>query len=88
MKYLFEHKYLDENDIKNLSDKNYCKNTFNLSFPMFSKKTENIHDQKGHPRYWREIFDNKYYVCNHWYKKQTHYFEAWYSSIINKVTIR
>lgn len=82
MNYLFSNKYLNEDDIKKLSDSKYCKTTFNLKFPMIISIKEDRYDQKGYARYWNIVFANKYYICNHWYENQRVAFENWYNSII------
>jgi hypothetical protein len=52
-----------------IQDKEYCKKTFNLQFPLIRLTSKGYKDNAGHGRYWsREIFGGKYYVCSQWWK--------------------
>jgi len=90
-KELFEKNLLNEEEIKNLKDKNYSKRIFNISYPVLIDKNENRYDKCGRARYWADVFDEKYYVCNDWYgedtrnknKKHRENFLNWYNKILN-----
>lgn len=82
--YFFNNKKLSAEEIKNLMDKNYCKETFNLKYPLLINKDESKVDNKGRARYWAVLFDEKYYACNDWYENQREKFENWCNTIQNK----
>ena len=83
LEYLFNKKLLPESEISNLKNAEYCRKTFNLSFPLLIDKNEKGIDPGGYSRYWqREIFGKKYKACSQWYKKQRQDFINWYNKII------
>lgn len=83
LEYLFNKNLLTESEISNLKNAEYCKKTFNLSFPLLIDKNEKGIDSGGYSRYWqREIFGGKYKACSQWYKEQKQDFINWYNSII------
>lgn len=83
LEYLFNKKLLPEPEISNLKNAEYCRKTFNLSFPLLIDKNEKGIDSGGYSRYWqREIFGNKYKACSQWYKEQRQNFINWYNKII------
>ena len=84
--YLFKNNFLNENEIKKLKDIKYCKDVFNLNYPMIISIDESRYDKKEHARYWNAVFGEKYYVCNNWFENQRNAFETWYNSIIDKIT--
>jgi hypothetical protein len=76
--------------IKQLQDADYCKNAFNMNYPIFKliDQQENISQQRkinGYDRYWAApYYDNKYFICNDWYddkRNQRYYFEKWLKNI-------
>ena len=81
---MFANNYLSSEDILNLKNEKYCKEVFNLNFPLLIEKNQSRYDKNGYGRYWKEIFDNKYYVCSQWFESQRSQFESWYNSIIKK----
>lgn len=83
IKYFLKNNKLTTQDISNLKDKNYCKKTFNLKYPLLINKNESRYDDKGRARYWVTLFEDDYYVCNDWYENQRQDFENWCSEIQN-----
>ena len=66
---LLNNNLLSSNEIENLQDKEYCKRTFALQFPLIRNTSEGYKDNTGKPRYYsREIFGGKYYLCSQWWK--------------------
>ena len=73
MQKLLESDSISENEIERLKDKEYCKNTFNLKYPLLSEnRFAYAEDDKKHPRYYAEngFFVRGYYLCNDWYEKR------------------
>lgn len=68
---LIETNSLPEYELKNLEDKDYCKKTFNLNYPMLSKDRFAFAEDKKHPRYYAKeaFFEKEYYLCNHWFNE-------------------
>ena len=83
IKYFLKNNKLTTQYISNLKDKNYCKKTFNLKYPLLINKNESRYDDKGRARYWVTLFEDEYYVCNDWYENQRQNFENWCSEIQN-----
>ena len=87
LNYLFSNNYLSSEDILNLKNEKYCKEVFNLNFPLLIEKSQSRYDKNGYARYWKEIFDDKYYACSQWFENQRSQFENWYNSIIEKSSV-
>jgi len=69
MRLLLNNNLLTEDELKWLQDKEYCKKTFFLQFPLIRITAEGYKDNTGRGRYWsREIFGGKFYVCSQWWK--------------------
>ena len=69
MQHLLETNSFSEKELCNLEDKEYCKETFNLDFPLLSKNRWAYSNDVNHPRYYAEngFFVKGYYLCNHWF---------------------
>ena len=69
--------------MKNLEDKDYCKETFNLNFPLLSKDRFAFAEDRNHPRYYAKetFFENGYYLCNHWFEQQEEDFANWLKNL-------
>ena len=80
---LLETNSLSDIELKNLEDKDYCKEVFNLDFPLLSKDKEAFAKDKKHQRYYAEsgFFVNGYYLCNHWFEKNEQFFADWLKSL-------
>lgn len=68
MQTLLEHHptLLDEADLRNLMDKDYCKNTLGLrigNFPLLRERE----DGKS-ARYYAKLYNSRFYVCSQWWK--------------------
>lgn len=72
-----------------LSSKKYCKDTFDVNYPILKKLASGfpIGDQRnvnGYPRYWAEVLTikgEKYILCNDWYDRNRRKFETWFENI-------
>ncbi len=60
---------LDDRDLRNLMNSNYCKDVLGLKIDNLSllRSTAEGRHVSGHARYYAKPYD-RYYVCNHWWK--------------------
>jgi hypothetical protein len=66
---LFNNNFIPANEIKNMLDKDYCKETFALGWSIIQDDKEKIYDKAGRPKYWTpEKFGGRYYACSQWWK--------------------
>lgn len=84
------HKFLEnpntpEESIENLQDKDFCKKTFGINFPLLLKfdpkkprKTQGL-DSHGYQRYWRKVFPRDFLVCSQQYQRNKDSFKEWFS---------
>jgi hypothetical protein len=85
---LFEDGKIPEEEIINLLDAEYSKDTFGINYPFLKRK---IKDEKtdeygkdyksekckgGRRRYYSDSY-GEYFFCNHWYKKSKDAFIQW-----------
>ena len=85
MKLLIKNKKLSDETIDQLTDNEYCKETFDIDFQMLKKIEEgtSLSDQRnvdGDSRYWAEtiyINGEKYFICNDWTEKNKVKYENW-----------
>lgn len=69
MRLLLNNNLLSQQEVENLQDKEYCKKTFYLQFPLLRNVSEGYKDTSGRGRYWsKEIFGSNFYVCSQWWK--------------------
>ena len=65
---LEEHRtLLNDSDIHNFLDSEYCKNELNLkigNFPLFRREMDG-----SNKRYWKRLYAGKFYVCSQWWKQ-------------------
>lgn len=87
LNYLFSKNYLSTDDISHLKNKEFCKDIFNLNFPLLIDKNQSRYDKNGYSRYWKEIFNDKYYACSQWIETQRSQFEDWYNSLVEKNSV-
>jgi hypothetical protein len=73
LKILFENRLLPEREILKLKDKNYCKETLGIQYPLISddknifiEKVKKDGYTKIHIRCWKDKI-NGYYVCSQWW---------------------
>ena len=80
---LLETNSLTNEDLQNLQMKEYCKEKFNLNFPLLSKDRFAYAEDKKHPRYYAEsgFFVQGYYLCNHWFEDNEEFFSKWLMEI-------
>lgn len=69
MRLLLNNNVLSLQEIERLQDKEYCKKTFYLQFPLLRSVSEGHKDTSGRGRYWsKEKFGSNFYVCSQWWK--------------------
>lgn len=86
---LFKSKSLSENEVLNLMDNEYSKKTFDLNYPILKQFDDNneVSPQRkinGYDRYYANLFDGKYLLCNDWYDRNRLLFLQW----LNKVNCK
>jgi hypothetical protein len=82
----FDNNFLSDAEIENMLDKNYCKETFGIAFPIIQNDQTRLQDRKGHYRYWsNEIFGNEYYACSQWWKTNEKIYRRKLSEWIRKI---
>jgi hypothetical protein len=77
---------ITEQEIKNLCDQKYSKDTLGLNFPALIKETddESCGFINNYRRYYAQhirFFHNNYLLCNHWIEANRGLFERWLSNI-------
>jgi hypothetical protein len=55
-------------EIDRLQTKEYSKRALGLNFALFETNSIRTMDRAGRRRYWSEPLNNRYYVCNDWWK--------------------
>ncbi len=65
---LFDNKMISEDLIKQLQNKNYCKTTFDLEYPLLEQDEGKIRPSGRNRYYTTWKLDNTYYVCSQWWK--------------------
>ena len=68
MQLAFSNGMLSDSELQRLQDLEYCKQTFELGYPMLVIGRENITDRKGRNRYWTKPIHGNYYCCSQWWK--------------------
>lgn len=61
---------LEEGDVSNLMDADYCKSVLGLNISKFAllRHREQGHMVQGHARYWKHLYADEFYVCSQWWK--------------------
>jgi hypothetical protein len=73
-------------EIPNMLNKEYCKETFGIQFPIIQNDQAKLKDGHGHLRYWvKELFGNEYYGCSQWWKDLDSTYEHKLSKWIKKI---
>ena len=67
LKLLYNNDLLPEHEIKNMLNKDYCKETFDIQFPIIQNDSKKL-KYEGHMRYWVNKIIGDYYVCSQWWK--------------------
>lgn len=82
---LYSQHRLTPDIIAQLHDKEYCKQQFKLSFPMFIPIHQSGRDKNNYSRYWQTWnLAGTYKVCSQWNEYHRLYFEAWCQALRNK----
>ncbi|WP_156939703.1 hypothetical protein [Desulfocurvus vexinensis] len=69
---------VDEEEIQRLQDRDYCKDKFDLNFPVITLSSKNGHDHNGYRRYYSKLLLGTYWVCKEWYDTPAQpNFEMW-----------
>lgn len=82
---LFADELLDANQIKQLCDKKYSEDTFDLDGPFLKIKDEYIKSSPEDANYWEDVFDGKYYAYKNWKESQRSNFDQWLDSLYSKI---
>ncbi len=61
---------LDETDLRNLMNSDYCKNRLGLQLGNLAllRRVESGREISGHARYWEKRHGGQFYVCSQWWK--------------------
>ena len=86
LRIMFNNKLIPENEIKNMLNKDYSKQTFGIAFSMLQDDETKIKDNAGYIRYWKnEIFGGKYYACSQWWKDNANIYKHKLANWIMKI---
>ena len=60
---------LDDADLRNLMDSEYCKNELSLKISNHALLREQQHGRSvnGRSRYWKDLYADRFYVCSQWW---------------------
>lgn len=93
MKYLLKNNLIDKNTIILLQNKEYCKDTFGISFAVLKEisnsddKNKMRLDSKGYSRYYTTPLEHNgrlYLLCQEWNDKlHREKYDKWYKALIN-----
>lgn len=82
MKNLLETNSIPEDELECLFDKEYCKEIFDLKFPLLSEDRFAYKSDENHPRYYADTIGKGYYLCNEWHpKRNEEKFSEWLQSL-------
>ena len=57
--------------MKQLFDKQFCKETFGIGYALLQTDWKNCLDGAGHDRYWKTFkIVNIYFCCSEWWKEK------------------
>ena len=83
---MFRFDMLSPEEIENLQNRDYCKKTFQIEYPLLEADEDKIMDKQGHARYWTSVkFGGKYYACNDWWKQKFPEYEPLFAQWIEKI---
>ena len=80
MRKLLSTNSISDNELEKLQNLEYCKSTFGLKFPLFSKDKDAYAKDEKHLRYYAKetFFEKGFYLCNDWYPdKSEKLFSDW-----------
>jgi len=67
---LYDKGMLDSELLHRMQNKEFCKLTFGISWPLLESDPQKIKDRNGHNRYWSDYrLAKRFYVCSQWWKK-------------------
>jgi hypothetical protein len=61
-------------EIGKLQDADFCKKKIGMAYPVLTRDAGQAIDSSGHRRYYPQLVNGEFYVCNDWYQKQ---FSKW-----------
>ncbi len=76
---------LPAQEIKNLTDCDYCKKALKANFPVIKIIDNNLNvtsqrkDSNGYSRYYKDVFAGKYLLSSQWFDYQKNAFDSWYA---------
>lgn len=76
---------LSDDEIKNLQNLDYSKQTFGLSYPLLVNSREKIFDGSGRVRYWTGERFGDYYCCSQWWKAKIPQHERMFAQWVSKI---
>ena len=84
MKELLKIQAIPKDELENLQNKDYCKKTFDLNYPLLTKDPDQWNEDKNHPRYYskQRFYVDELYLCNHWFQQDS-LFAEWLKKISN-----
>ena len=86
LRLFFNNNFLPEVEIRNMLDRDYCKRTFGIYYPILQNDRNELTDESGHFRYWlNEIFGNEYYACSQWWKSNDRIYRERLSKWIRRI---
>ena len=84
--YMFRYKLLCKEELDNLQNKEYCKKTFYLDFPLLESNERKIRDKSNVCRYWaKHKFNNEFYGCSQWWRQNFDIYEPLFEKWIKKI---
>lgn len=78
---LFAQGKLNSNEIQNLLKPDYSKRVLNAGYPVLRIKSQGRADHNGRNRYYKEIFDEKFFLSAQWNVSHWDLFEKWLKEI-------
>jgi hypothetical protein len=69
LKKMFNNGLIPSNELQKLYDKQYCKETFHIEYPLIVDDESKTFDNSGRSRYWRTYKIGGHYVCSEWWKQ-------------------
>lgn len=81
LKLLLKANAISQIELKSLMDSDYCKDTFDLNYPLLSTDKNSFASDSTHLRYYTEEIGG-YYICNHWVNYNGAPFLNWFLSFL------
>jgi len=85
--YLFSHKLINDEDLRNLMQIEYSREHLGCAYPTIVDKKEDTFDGLGRSRYYNKAFNYNnvtYYLCSQWYKGDRKRFVPWFKEKLMK----